>query len=452
VRSRHPQWSHIWDPSVMEPAGAGGGRPGGRTTAILAVTGRSADPRERIPVGRRWQSSRWATDADPPGGRPGGAPGVVGIAAVGHGRPVTNAEPGGRELGRLSRAVRGLTPGYFALVMASGIISVGMRLRGHDAVSVLLLAVCATSFVVLVLLNLWRLTAHRGAVLSDFLDPARGFGFFTFIAGANVLGVRLAMDGHHAVAAVLLAVGLAAWLVLGYVIPWTAVLGRTERPVLTKANGTWFIWVVAGQSVATSSATLQPSLPSLRDALAVIAVFAWSVSLFLYAAVGVMVSARLLLYELRPTDLTPPYWVAMGASAITVLAGARIVEMVDTPMVEATRGLVAGVSVSVWAFGTWLIPVLVAAGWWRHHTHSVPLRYEPSLWSMVFPLGMYAVAAAYLSRADDLPLVGVIGAAGIWVAFAVWSLVLAAMVLAAVRAAAGRVGGYAGRRSDVSTY
>ncbi|SFE29041.1 tellurite resistance/C4-dicarboxylate transporter family protein [Blastococcus tunisiensis] len=355
---------------------------------------------------------------------------------------------GGDQLGLAHRQVRELTPGYFALVMASGIISVGMRLGGHITVSVLLLAVCATAFVVLVVLNVWRLIGHRDAVAEDFLDPARGFGFFTFIAGGNVLGVRLAMDGHIGVAAALAGVGFAAWLFLGYVIPWTAVLGRAERPVLTKANGTWFIWVVAGQSVATSAATLQPAMPALRDALAVVAVFSWSVSLFLYAAVGIMVSLRLLLFELRPTDLTPPYWVAMGASAITVLAGARIVEMVDTPMVEATRGLVAGVSVSIWAFGTWLIPVLVAAGWWRHRTHRVPLRYEPSLWSMVFPMGMYAVAATYLSRADDLPLVGVVGAVGIWAAFAVWSLVLAAMVVTATRAGTG----YAERRSDASSY
>lgn len=365
---------------------------------------------------------------------------------------MTSGEAVGAPAGDLQGLVRRLTPGYFALVMASGIISVGMRLRGHVTVSVLLLAVCAISFVVLVLLNLWRVAVHRDAVRSDFLDPARGFGFFTFIAGGNVLGVRLAMDGHRTLAAILLGVGLAAWLVLGYVIPWTAVLGRAERPVLSKANGTWFIWVVAGQSVAASSATLQPSLPALRDALAVVAVFAWSVSLFLYAAVGVMVSARLLIYELRPADLTPPYWVAMGASAITVLAGARIVEMVDTPMVDATRGLVAGVSVSIWAFGTWLIPVLVAAGWWRHQTHRVPLRYEPSLWSMVFPLGMYAVAATNLSKADRLPLVGEIGAVGTWVALAVWSVVLGAMVVTAVRAGAGRVSGYTGRRSDLSTY
>jgi tellurite resistance protein TehA-like permease len=356
--------------------------------------------------------------------------------------------------GRVHQAVRGLTPGYFALVMASGIISVGMRQQGRIALSVLLLSVCAASFAALVLLNIWRVVVHLDAVESDFTDPARGFGFFTFIAGGNVLGVRLTMDGHHAAAAVLLGAGLLAWLLLGYVIPWTAVLGRAERPVLTKANGTWFIWVVAGQSVATSAATLQPELPALRDALAVVAVFSWSVGIVLYAAVGIMVSSRLLLYDLHPKDLTPPYWVAMGASAITVLAGARIVEMVDTPMVEATRGLVAGVSVSIWAFGTWLIPVLVAAGWWRHRVHRVPLTYEPSLWSMVFPLGMYSVAGAYLAEADELPLVGAVGAVGIWVAFAVWTLVFLAMLGHLVRATVRPLEEALTHpgRSDVSTY
>ena len=58
-----------------------------------------------------------------------------------------------------------------------------------------------------------------------------------------------------------------------------------------------------------------------------------------------------------------------------------------------------------WAFATWLIPVLVAAGWWRHVIHRVPLRYEATLWSIVFPLGMYAVAGIYLGRADHLPVV-----------------------------------------------
>ncbi|HET8599778.1 MAG TPA: tellurite resistance/C4-dicarboxylate transporter family protein [Segeticoccus sp.] len=339
--------------------------------------------------------------------------------------------------GRVQQAVRGLTPGYFALVMASGILSIGMHLAGRVTMSLALLVVCGIAYVSLVVLTLWRLMAYRDAIVDDFIDPGRAFGFFTFIAGTNVFGVRLALDGLHTVTAGLLAVAALTWVVLGYVIPWTAVLSRTQRPVITAANGTWFIWVVASQSVAASAATLEPMATGYtRDVLAVVAVFSWSVGVFLYASAGVFVAARMLLYELRPIDLSPPYWVAMGAAAITVLAGARIVEMADAPMVAATRGLISGASVVFWAFATWLIPVLVAAGWWRHWRHHIPLGYEATLWSIIFPLGMYAAAGLYLGRADHLPIVSGIGHGELWVAFAAWVLTFVAMVRNLVRTVA----------------
>jgi tellurite resistance protein TehA-like permease len=326
-----------------------------------------------------------------------------------------------------------LTPGYFAIVMGSGIISVGLHLNGHERLSVVLLLVCAVSYLVLIILSGWRLLAFRHQMVSDFTDSGRAFGFFTFIAGTDVLGVRLTMDGRYLLAGALLIVAVTTWLVLGYVIPWTAVLGNSHRPVVINANGTWFIWVVASQSVAVSAASLEPIYATLRDGLAVVAVFSWSVGVFLYAAAGIFVAARMMLYELRPADLNPPYWVAMGACAITVLAAARIVEMADAPMVDATRGLIAGAAVVFWAFATWLIPALLAAGWWRHVTHRVPLRYEATLWSIVFPFGMYAVAGIYLGQADHLPIVEGIGRAWLWVALTAWALTLLAMVIHLVR-------------------
>src|SRR5680860_141217 len=328
---------------------------------------------------------------------------------------------------RVRRAVEGLTPGYFALVMASGIISVGMKLEGFQIVSLVLLVISAVAFVILLCLTLWRFIAYRSAINDDFLDPRRAFGFFTFVAGTNVLGVRLGMEGSYAATAVLLALAGAAWLLLGYVVPWTAVRGRVERPIVATANGTWFIWVVASQSVAIAAATIEPIFETGRRELALLAVMSWSVGVLLYAATAMIVSLRLMLYEFGPEELTPPYWVAMGALAITVLAGARIVEMADAPMVDVTRDLIAGLAVVFWAFATWLIPVLVAAGWWRHVRRRVPLTYEATLWSIIFPLGMYAVAGIYLGEADQLPVVARIGALELWIAFAAWSLVFVAM-------------------------
>ena len=329
--------------------------------------------------------------------------------------------------GQVRVAVQGLTPGYFALVMASGIISVGMQLQGFRVLSLVLLAVCATAFAVLLGLTAWRFVSYREATNEDFLDPRRAFGFFTFVAGTNVLGVRLGMEGYYQATAVLLVLAGAAWVVLGYVVPWTAVLGPQPRPVVATANGTWFIWVVASQSVAVAAATLEPQFQTGRPELALLAVASWSVGVFLYVAAGAFVSLRLMLYDFGPEELTPPYWVAMGALAITVLAGARIVEMADAPMVAVTRGLIAGLAVMFWAMATWLIPVLAAAGWWRHVVRKIPLCYEATLWSIIFPLGMYAVAGIYLGDADRLPLVRSIGSVSLWVAFSGWSVTFLAM-------------------------
>jgi tellurite resistance protein TehA-like permease len=328
---------------------------------------------------------------------------------------------------RLSPA--GLTPGYFAGVMATGIVSIGAQLKGYTFLATVLFWFSVAFYVVLVLLTVWRFLATRSHLVDDFKDPARAFGFFTFIAATNVLGAALVATGYDRIASVLLFISVLVWLVLGYVIPWTAVLGSTRRPMLDTANGTWFIWVVASQSIAVVAAGLEPIYESLRQELAILAVFAWSVGVVLYAAVAVFVALRVMLYPLEPQHLDPPYWVAMGAVAITVVAGARIVEMKDAPMIDVTRDLVAGMSVVFWAFATWLIPVLLAAGVWRHGLRRIPLVYQPTLWSMVFPLGMYSVAGIYLGAANRLPLVETVGRNWFWVALLAWVLVALGMAL-----------------------
>jgi tellurite resistance protein TehA-like permease len=228
-------------------------------------------------------------------------------------------------------------------------------------------------------------------------------------------------------------------LFLGYAIPWSLVLGRAKRPVLAAANGTWFIWAVASQSVAVLAATLEPIFANGRRELAIIAVLSWSVGVVLYGVAGSFVAMRLLMYDVRAADVGQPYWVSMGATAITVLAGARIVEMADAPMVNATAGLVSGLAALFWCFGSWLIPALIAIGYWRHVIKKVPLRYEPPMWSMVFPLGMYGVASINIGQADKLPIVEAIGRIEIWLALAVWTIVFAGLLVHIVKSNTSRV-------------
>ncbi|PQP24121.1 C4-dicarboxylate ABC transporter [Rhodococcus opacus] len=59
----------------------------------------------------------------------------------------------------------------------------------------------------------------------------------------------------------------------------------------------------------------------------------------------------------------------------------------------------------------------------------MPLRYDATVWSIVFPLGVYAVAGICLGRADHLPRVGIVGSAEVWCAFTVWCVAFAVIVV-----------------------
>jgi tellurite resistance protein TehA-like permease len=328
-------------------------------------------------------------------------------------------------LAALREGVRTLYPGYFALVMATGIVSIALSDLAPAVVSAVLMWVAAAAYALLLAMLAWRAVAFRADLARDLRDPVRAFGIFTLVAATNVLGTRLTMAGHVTAAEVLLLAGAAAWLLLGYGIPW-ATLTTVHRPVVQAANGTWFIWVVATQSVAVLAASLEPDLAGVRRELALLAVSCWAIGTFLYVVVGGLVAARLLLYDVAPEDLTAPYWVSMGAAAITVVSGVRITRMAAAPALLPTGGLIGGISVLFWAFASWLIPLLLAVGWRRHVTHRIPLRYEPALWSIVFPLGMYAVASRTLGATLHLPIVSTIGTVQVWVAAAVWVVVGAA--------------------------
>lgn len=328
----------------------------------------------------------------------------------------------------LADAVRRLYPGYFALVMATGIVSTGLHDIGLWRLSAALLAIGIACFGVLVIGYTWRAAKFGRDLWADLGAPDRAYAFFTFVAACNVLGARLAADGHIGATATLAMAGLVAWLALSYGVPMRLILGPRPRPVLVGVNGTWFIWVVGTQSLAVAVTALGTAWPDHSRPAALAAVLTWSVGVVLYLIVATLVLVRLLLLEVSAEDLTPPYWVTMGATAITVFAAARISGMPDAPAIEAARPVVVGLGVVLWAFGTWLIPLLVAFGIWRHFVRRVPVRYQPPLWSIVFPLGMYAVASIELGAAAELPIVGQIGRAWVWVGLGAWAVVFAAML------------------------
>lgn len=318
--------------------------------------------------------------------------------------------------------------------MATGIVSIGLREAGFEWPSLALLILGVAAYVFLAVLYALRGIRYPSEVMRDLRNPADSFGYFTIVAGTGVLAVGLLDTPFSNVSVVLVGVAALIWLVLGYAIPWFVLMERDGQPILKRTNGTWFVWSVASQSLAVGLAAVESLVPQLSTLIGMLAVLSWSVGALLYAGISVLVILRIVHLGLSPKDFTPPYWVSMGALAISVVAGTGIIDMSATPMVRAAAAFIGGTVISFWCFAAWLIPMLLAAGFWRHVLNRIPLRYTPGLWSMVFPLGMFAVASMRLGRVEEIPWIEVIGTSFLWIAVLAWVLVAIAFVVKAVPA------------------
>ena len=73
---------------------------------------------------------------------------------------------------------------------------------------------------------------------------------------------------------------------------------------------------------------------------------------------------------------------------------------------QFTETMIGGVTLATWAWATWWIPLLLLLGLWKHGIHRRSIGYTPMLWSIVFPLGMYAAATLRLSEVAAVPALG----------------------------------------------
>jgi tellurite resistance protein TehA-like permease len=148
--------------------------------------------------------------------------------------------------------------------------------------------------------------------------------------------------------------------------------------------------------------------------------YIWIVSLIFY---------RYTFFRFSPGDLAPPYWINMGAMAISVLAGSLLLSNTsDAPFLESLRPFLEGFTVFYWATGTWWIPIIAILAIWRYGYRRLPLTYDTLYWGAVFPMGMYAVATFRMAGAMSLGFLDFIPHVFFWIALAAWLLTFAGMV------------------------
>jgi tellurite resistance protein TehA-like permease len=345
-------------------------------------------------------------------------------------------------LSSLKQRVQSPAPAYFAFIMATGIVSIGAHLAGFDWISTSLFWLNKFAYVLVLIGLVVRLLVSGSALRAELTTHSTGPAFFTIVAGNCVLGIQYRLLEQAITPAILLWVfALVSWLIIVYAFFVGTITQPDKPPLETGLNGTWLLLVVSTQSLAVLGTLLASQLPYPTSVILFGTFCAFVLGFFFYLVFVTLILYRLLFIPQKAEDFTPPYWIDMGAVAITTLAGATLSHTIQTTIGTGLADLlpfIHGISLLAWAVGTWWIPLIILLEVWRHVYRKVPLTYTPQYWSLVFPLGMYMVSSWRLSEALHLPFLHSIAQPFIYVALAAWAATFLAMLVSLMKPATAK--------------
>jgi len=213
--------------------------------------------------------------------------------------------------------------------MAGGMLSFAAHIHHFQKISTILFITTLLFFIVFVILFTLRAVLFFSTVAHELSSIKNAPGFLTVVAGCAVLGNGFAaMHGAYRIADVLCVAALFTWVYFVYSI-LIRISVATPKEGENAMDGSWLLFTVATQSIVILITTLLPHLSMDANIILFFLMGAFLAAAFLYVMLTALILHRLFFTSLPRQEISPTFWILMGAAAITVLAGTGIAQAVE---------------------------------------------------------------------------------------------------------------------------
>lgn len=324
--------------------------------------------------------------------------------------------------------IQNLFPSYFALVMATGIVSIASYILKIPFLDKVLFYINIFAYSLLWVLLIFRMIFYFNNFKNDYLDHAKSPGFLTIIAATNILGVQyFVIFNNFQVANFLYCLGVLLGIILIYSF-FLVITIKEEKPTLSEGiNGIWLLIIVSIQSISILGSFVAKNLDTNKEFVLFISLISFLIGCFFYIVVITLIFYRLTFFKINAEQFAPAYWINTGAVAITTLAGSLLIlDSEQWGLLSELKNFTTGLTLLFWGVSTWWIPLIFILGIWRHFKKLIPFAYHPQYWGMVFPLGMYAVCTFRLSQAIEFPVLKSISLIFGYISILAWLIIFSA--------------------------
>lgn len=323
---------------------------------------------------------------------------------------------------RFAEIVRDFSPGWFAVVMGTGVLSIStltLSARwpileafawGLHGVNVLFFGILAVPW-------LARWVRHRDLALATLKHPVQASFYPTVAIAMLVIAAQfLVFGGHGELALLFWWPGTALTFVFSFAVLYTMFSGEhVGLEHVTPAN---FIPAVGLVVIPIAGGPLLGQLQgSARDLALLANVVGLGAGSLMYLGLLALTLQRKYLAKPAFGVMAPTVWIHLGPIGVIPVSLLNLAEHLPF---SAPSGTLLFAGLLLWGFGVWW--VVMAALLTVAARRRGMLPFALSWWGFTFPLGSFVSASFRLGRAAGLPGVELVG-------IGCWALLLALWLL-----------------------